>query len=88
MGTEIEHMVYDETGRFLNCFTNSGWYDTATPAQWCIRAMTELKNILSGGKKLKIISCGKTYEIATQDDFRDWLKFEFKGGFEIMIGLV
>jgi len=49
--------------------------------------LTELKNILLSGEKLKIKSKDKLFNIVTLEDYRDWLKYEFKGYFEKLIGI-
>jgi hypothetical protein len=81
---DLEHKVLDENEEFLICFTNSCWYDTATPAQWCANRLIELKDKIKNGQKLKIESNGVYIEIQNLTDFKIWLKDYFNGGFENM----
>jgi hypothetical protein len=82
MKTDIEHFIYDQDNKLLIFFEGSEWYDTATPAKYCISRLTELYNMVKAGQKLTIKSNGRKIEIATTTDFYNWLKNDFKGGFE------
>lgn len=81
---ELEHKILDENGELLICFTNSCWYDTATPAQWCAKRLTEIKDKVKNNQKLNIESLGSKIEINNLNDYKNWLKNYFKGGFENM----
>jgi hypothetical protein len=79
---EIEHIVYLENGDEFKSFLNSNWYDTATPYQFCIKELLEIKSIIANGKMIKIDSNNKIYVISNLDEFQTWIKKVFYGGFE------
>lgn len=79
---EIEHKVYFENGEEFKNFLNSNWYDTATPYQFCIKELLEIKKAVESGKKIKIESNNKIYQITNLAEFETWIKKVFCGGFE------
>jgi len=82
MEISIEHKIFNEHNELKMSLTNSCWYDTATPAQWCANRLAELKEEIKNGEILKIESKGNIYPILNLDDFKNWVINEFKGGFE------
>ena len=52
----------------------SYWYDTATPAQYCIGI---LKNINRMVPNIIIESYGKNYSIKTTEELKNWVKEVF-----------
>lgn len=78
---DIEHQIFIEN-KLVKSFSNSKWYDTTTPYQWCVSELKELKKELLDGKSLKIISLDKTYSIENIMDFKTWTEKVFNGGFE------
>jgi hypothetical protein len=78
---EIEHNVFIDDD-LIKSFTNSNWYDTATPYQFCITELIFLKHKIEIGKKLRIESKGKTYKINNLDEYKKWIESVFYGGFE------
>ncbi len=79
---EIEHNIYYENGELFKCFLHSNWYDTATPYQYCVKELKEIRDSIAGGQKLKFESYGKTHFISTQDEFKNWIENVFYGGYE------
>lgn len=58
-------------------------YDTATPYNWCLNKLIEIKNLISSKSELIILgSGGRIFEMKNFEDFINWVKIEFKGGFE------
>ncbi|MCZ4242541.1 hypothetical protein [Pedobacter punctiformis] len=78
---EIEHNVYINQ-ELKQSFLNSNWYDTASPYQWCINALKNLKDEIDLSKRVEIISNGVTYKIINNADFKNWIEQVFFGGFE------
>ncbi|WP_316805246.1 hypothetical protein [Pedobacter nototheniae] len=78
---EIEHRIYVDQ-ELKQSFLNFSWYDTASPYQWCIGALNNLKDEISSGKYVEIISNGVTYKITDNVDFKNWIVQVFFGGFE------
>jgi hypothetical protein len=79
---EIEHKVYLENGEEFKSFLNSNRYDTATPYQFCVKELLEIKNIIIGGNTIKIDSNNKVYIITNLVEFKTWITKVFYGGFE------
>lgn len=79
---EIEHKVYFENGNEFKSFLNSNWYDTATPYQWCIKELLEIKRYIAEGKTIKIDSNNNIQIITNLDEFKTWIEKVFYGGFE------
>ena len=82
MADKSGHHVYFEDGTPYKYFSHSNWYDTATPYQYCVRELKEIKNIIKSGQKLKIESYGNVHLISTLDEFKNWIENVFYGGFE------
>jgi hypothetical protein len=78
---DIEHKIYIDN-KLVKSFSSSVWYDTATPFQWCISELKELKKELQEGKSLEIISQDKNYKIENIMEFKTWTEKVFNGGFE------
>lgn len=82
---KIEHTIYFENGGVFKTFLNSNWYDTASPYQFCIKELLEIKDAISNGKIIKIDSNSTVYLISNLNDFQTWIKKVFHGGFEEFI---
>ena len=59
---KIEHCVFINEV-LIKAFTNSNWYDTASPYQFCISELIFLKHKIESGQKLTIESLGEIYKI-------------------------
>jgi len=79
---EIEHVVFSDDDTVLKSFSNSSWYDTATPYQFCISELRELKNEIKNNRRIYIESNGIKYQIFSLNEFRIWIEEVFLGGFE------
>ncbi len=82
MSKEFEPIVYFENGKTYKSFLHSNWYDTTTPYQYCVGELTEIKNTIQSGQKLRIESYGKPHLISTSEQFKSWIENVFCGGFE------
>lgn len=82
---ETAHQVYLENGELYKSFTASEWYDTATPAQYCLKELNEIWNAIQAGQRFYIDSTGNRYTITSVNDFRDWLANVF-GAFADSVG--
>jgi len=83
---ETSHSIYYANGTIYKFFLASDWYDTATPAKYCINELNEVWQTIQAGNSLIIKSNNETYQIESTHDFRFWLKTVFKGGFEEFVG--
>jgi hypothetical protein len=68
--------VYDVfiRGELKYQFMESIWYDTASPAQWCIARLREIKEELPG---VVICGFGTEYKIDTLEELKRWTKDVF-----------
>lgn len=78
---EIEHNIFINDV-LIKSFSNSAWYDTATPYQHCVSELKIVKQKIEIGNKLRIESNSKTYQINNLIEFKDWITTVFGGGFE------
>ncbi|MEM1137754.1 MAG: hypothetical protein AAGI07_18085 [Bacteroidota bacterium] len=78
---DVVHKVYQES-ELIKSFSDSCWYDTATPYSWCLGQLQTLKDILLAGHAFTIVSDGMEYHTNTLKDFKWWIKNIFGGGFE------
>lgn len=77
----MEHTVFIE-GVLVKSFSNSVWYDTATPFQYCVAELKQLKAIIESGSSLVIEGGGETYRIGNLEEYKRWMTSVFHGGFE------
>ena len=67
------HLIYIN-GRLEYELLDSIWYDTASPAQACIKQLRAMKERIPN---MKIVSFGQEFSISTQDEFVAWVKDVF-----------
>lgn len=64
------HAIYIN-GQLKYEFEESIWYDTASPAQSCIKQLQEIGSFLPD---VKIISFGKEYSILSREEYMAWAR--------------
>lgn len=70
---KVQHRIYIDD-RLAYEILDSVWYDTASPAQACIKKLREIQGHVPN---VRIISYGREYAISTQAAYMEWVRNVF-----------